>query len=41
MIFVWLIIALGIFIFLVQVGEGIDNYLSNKGVENDDKQDVS
>lgn len=30
MIFVWIIIALGVFIFLTEVGEGIKNYLSNK-----------
>lgn len=41
MIFVWLIIALGVFIFLTEVGEGVKNYLSNKAVkekEDDEKQ---
>lgn len=37
MIFVWLIIALGVFIFLTEVGEGIKNYLSNKNEKDEDQ----
>lgn len=30
MIIVWIIVAMGVLIFLAEVGEGIKEYLSNK-----------
>ncbi len=36
MIIVWIIVAMGVLIFLSEVGEGIKVYLSNKKVSKDE-----
>lgn len=38
MIVVWIIVAVGVFIFLAEVGEGIKNYLTNKEHSDGEKQ---
>lgn len=37
MIVVWIIVAMGVLIFLSEVGEGIKEYLSNKKDKNEPK----
>lgn len=41
MIFVWLIIALGVLVFLAEVGEGLKIYLSNKNPIKEENKDES
>lgn len=39
MIYVWLILALGVFFFLVLVGSGLERYLSTKNDVKEDKDE--
>lgn len=41
MIIVWTIIALGVLVFLAEVGEGIKVYLSNKNEDKDEGEDTT